>query len=178
MGWTIQRKICWDIESLYFLLKNRVSGLLTGCWSLWPFTISLLPGRAIGHHFYYFRHRQGYSLLKSIGSIYRHYFVFGQVLIDKVAIRAGLLDRYTFEFDGIEHLKQVFSDQKGGILISAHLGNFEVADRFLDAIDLHCKINLVTSDLEHSAIKNYLESVTRPASTNYIIIRENLSSYI
>lgn len=125
--------------------------------------------------FYYFRHRQRYSLFKSIRSVYWHYFIFGQVLIDKVAIRAGLLDRYTFEFDGIEHLKQVFADQKGGILISAHLGNFEVADRFLDAIDLHCKINLVTSDLEHSAIKNYLESVTQTASTNYIIIREDLS---
>ncbi|MBX9449341.1 MAG: hypothetical protein KL787_06350 [Taibaiella sp.] len=64
--------------------------------------------------FYYFRHRQGYSLLKSIGSIYRHYFVFGQVLIDKVAIRAGLLDRYTFEFDGIEHFKTgIFGSERG-----------------------------------------------------------------
>src|SRR5690554_5408714 len=59
--------------------------------------------------FYYFRNRQQFSFFKAFFAVYRSYFVFGQTLIDKVAISAGLRNKFTFDFDGIDILKQLLS---------------------------------------------------------------------
>jgi predicted LPLAT superfamily acyltransferase len=40
---------------------------------------------------------------------------------------------------------------------------------------LNFQINLVTSDLEHSTIKNYLESISKKPEVNFIIIKNDLS---
>lgn len=125
--------------------------------------------------FYYFRHRQHFSFLKSIGAVYKSYFVFGQVLIDKTAIASGLQHKFTFEFDGIENLRSLMQQKKGGILLSAHVGNFDIAGSFLQSIDEHYKINMVTSDLEHKAIKNYMESLGQKNTTSFIVVQEDMS---
>lgn len=126
--------------------------------------------------FYYFSKRLGWNFLKSKISVFRSYLIFGKTIIDKTAISAGLREKFTFEFDGIENLKQMMQDGKGGVLISAHIGNFEIAERFLEEVDFNYRINLITTDLEHSAIKEYLESVSERKSTvNFIFIKEDMS---
>jgi len=124
---------------------------------------------------YYFKERLKYSRFKSKKMVFKSYYTFGQTIIDKISISAGMRNKFTYEFDGIETLKQLLADKKGGVLISAHVGNFEIAEHFLGDIDLNFQINLVTTDLEHSAIKNYLESVTQKATVKFIIIKEDLS---
>ncbi|MBK0369519.1 LpxL/LpxP family acyltransferase [Flavobacterium agrisoli] len=125
--------------------------------------------------FYYFRKRKKFSYFKSKQMVYKSYFTFGQTIIDKVAINAGLRNKFTYEFDGITVLKNLLAEKKGGILISAHVGNFEIAEHFLADIDPTFQINLVTSDLEHSAIKKYLEGVTQKSTVKFIIIKDDLS---
>lgn len=124
---------------------------------------------------YYFKERLGYSLFKSKKMVFKSYYTFGQTIIDKISISAGMRNKFTYEFDGIETLKNLLAEKKGGVLISAHIGNFEIAEHFLGDIDIDFQINLVTTDLEHSAIKNYLESVTQKPTVKFIIIREDLS---
>lgn len=124
---------------------------------------------------YYFKERLGYSWFKSKKMVFKSYYTFGQTIIDKISISAGMRNKYTYEFDGIETLKNLLAEKKGGVLISAHIGNFEIAEHFLGDIDIDFQINLVTTDLEHSAIKNYLESVTQKPTVKFIIIREDLS---
>lgn len=125
--------------------------------------------------YYYFKERLGFSKLRSIIAIYKSYFVFGQTLIDKTAISAGLRDKFTYEFDGVEKLKELLNGGKGGILISAHVGNFEIAEYFFNEIDENSQINLVTTDSEHRAIKEYLETVTSKSEIKFILISEDLS---
>ena len=125
--------------------------------------------------YYYFRKRLNYSTLKSIISIYKSYYVFGQTILDKVAISSGLRNRFTYHFDGIEHLNETLANNKGGILISAHLGNFEIAEFFLDELEGNATINLLTTDAEHKAIKEYLDKYIRKSSTKFIILQEDLS---
>ncbi|MCK4562568.1 MAG: lysophospholipid acyltransferase family protein, partial [Flavobacteriaceae bacterium] len=62
-----------------------------------------------------------------------------------------------------------------GILISAHVGNFEIAEYFFNEIDIDSQINLVTTDNEHRAIKDYLESVSIKNNLKYIIVNKDLS---
>lgn len=125
--------------------------------------------------FDYLRRRRKLSLPSAIFGIYKSYFTFGQVLIDKIAISAGLRNKFTYEFDGIDILKDLLAQKKGGVLISAHVGNFEIAERFFADIDLDCQINLVVADLEHSAIKNYIESISEKSTVKFIIVKEDLS---
>lgn len=125
--------------------------------------------------FYYFHQRLGYSKWKAKKMVYKSYYTFGQTIIDKIAISAGLRKKFTYEFDGIELLYKLLDDKKGGVLISAHIGNFEIAEHFLGELNADFHINLVTTDLEHSAIKNYLEKVTKKSNIKFIIIKEDLS---
>lgn len=123
----------------------------------------------------YFRKRQSYSFFKSIISIYKSYYVFGQTILDKVAISSGLRDRFTYDFDGIHLINSVLKEKKGGILISAHVGNFEIAEHFFGELEDKAAISLLTTDTEHTAIKEYLETVTNKPNVNLILIQEDLS---
>jgi predicted LPLAT superfamily acyltransferase len=125
--------------------------------------------------FYYFHKRLGYSYWKSKRMLYMSYYTFGQTLIDKTAISAGMRDRFTYEFDGVNVLINLLEQKKGAVLISAHIGNFEIAEYFFSEIATNFQINLVTSDMEHHAIKEYLESISLGSSVKFILIREDLS---
>lgn len=125
---------------------------------------------------YYFRKRLKYGYWKTKISLFKNYFTFGTVLIDKTAISAGLRDKYTYEFDGIENLRSLLAEKKGGVLISAHIGNFEIAEHFFADIDFDCQINLVTTDQEVTVIKEYLESVSiKQSSIKFIYVKEDMS---
>jgi len=125
--------------------------------------------------FYYFHKRLGYSNLKARKMVFKNYFAFGQTLIDKTAIASGMREKFTYEFDGIETLQKLLAEKKGGVLISAHIGNFEINEYFFNDIDFDLEINVVTSDTEHRAIKEYLESVSRKTNAKFIIVKDDLS---
>ena len=125
--------------------------------------------------YYYLRERLGYSKWKSTISVFKNYFVFGQTIIDKTAISSGMRDKFTYEFDGVENILQLIKDGEGGILISAHVGNFELAEYFFDELEDKSQINLVTTDAEHREIKEYFEKVVNKSSIKFILIEDDMS---
>ena len=151
------------IRSAYFILFFVAS---------YYFIFLRRSNRAI---FYYFKERLGNSWFKSKRLVFQSYFTFGQTIIDKISITAGMRNKFTYEFDGVHILKKLLAEKKGGVLISAHIGNFEIAEHFFGEIDLDFQINLVTTDLEHSAIKNYLETISKKSDIKFIIIKEDLA---
>ena len=136
----------------------------------------LFEWRSNGYMYYYFRHRLGYNPLKAVVCLYLNYFTFGQTIIDKIAILAGLEDKFTYEFDGVENLYKLLDQRQSGVLISAHIGNFEIAEPFFRKIDLNLQISTVTTDMEHSVIKEYLESISKNKPSNqFIYVKEDMS---
>ncbi|OBX24383.1 MULTISPECIES: LpxL/LpxP family acyltransferase [Bizionia] len=125
--------------------------------------------------YYYFKNRLNYSSFKSYRSIFKSYYVFGQTILDKIAISSNLSDKFTYEFDGAETITETLKEKKGGILISAHVGNFEISEYFFNQLEDNASISLLTTDVEHTAIKNYLDSVREKSSINLIIIKDDLS---
>lgn len=121
----------------------------------------------------YFRHILKYSLFKSWVSVYQNFYLFGQTLLDKVAIIAGIETKFSYTFEGEEYLKQLSESQQGGILISAHLGNWDIAGFLLKRVNL--KINIVMFEAEHEKIKDYLGQVMNNTSINVIPIKQDLS---
>jgi len=123
--------------------------------------------------FSYFHKRHGYSTVKSVYKVYQNYNLLGQSIIDKVAVMAGIKNKLTFEMDGINNLHQIAAQKKGGLLLTAHIGNWEAASHLLTEID--SRINIVTFDGEDSGIKQYLESITGKSRINFIHIKEDMS---
>ena len=109
--------------------------------------------------FYYFRKRLHYGPVKSILRIYSNYYLLGQTLIDKIAVLAGYKTKFTFTIQGEEYLTQMVKANKGGILISAHIGNWELAGHVLRGIA--AKVNIVMYEGEHTAIKKYMDSIMK-----------------
>lgn len=122
--------------------------------------------------FDYFRKKRKKSFLRSLLNTYKNYYVFGQTLIDRVAITSGLSHKYTYEFDGIELIHELSRQNSAGVLISAHVGNFELAPYFME--DFQKKIHLVTTDEESRAIKSYLTSIMSQPKTEFILVKEDL----
>jgi len=121
-----------------------------------------------------FLHRKlKYNTLISLNKLYRNYYLLGQTLIDKIAVMSGTPEKFTFDFDGEENLHTITSMQKGGLLLSAHIGNWDIAGHLLKR--LNTRINIVMFDGEHQKIKEYLTTVTGKSSANIIVIKNDLS---
>jgi predicted LPLAT superfamily acyltransferase len=62
---------------------------------------------------------------------------------------------------------------KGGFLIGAHIGNWEIAGQFLERIET--KVHIVMLEAEHEKIKNLLESVMTKKKIDIITIQDDFS---
>ena len=121
----------------------------------------------------FFRERMGYGRLKAIRKLYTNYYFFGQSLIDKVVLMGGIRHRFTFDFEGEEHLHHMADEGRGGLLLSAHIGNWEIAGHLLQR--LQTRIHILMYDGEHERIKAYMAGVTGERRAHIIPIREDLS---
>jgi predicted LPLAT superfamily acyltransferase len=138
--------------------------------ALWYFFFSPASSRPL---LFYFQKILGYGRLKSLRMLYRNYYQFGQTIIDKIVVMSGIKSPFTFEFDGEENLRKIAAGGKGGLLLSAHMGNWEIAGHFLKR--LQTRISIVMYDGEHENIKEYLEQVVGKREMNIIVIKDDIS---
>ncbi len=158
----------------FFLLLLRYPGIKFTYFFLHfvvPYFILFAPlGRKA--QYWYFRNIHHFSPLKSVRLIYKNFHVFGQVLIDKVALMANFNQKFTFNFDG-EHILHEMAAQGGGILMGAHLGNWEIAGQLLERIDT--KVHILMLEAEHEKIKGLLDNVMTKKSMDVIAIKDDFS---
>lgn len=127
-------------------------------------------GKAFTAIFHFYRQVMKYNRVKAFFSIYMNYYMFGQILLDKIAMLSGFQQKFTFDFEGEEHLRQMTD---GGILVSAHVGNWEIAGQLLNRLEK--RINIIMFDAEHRQIKGYLSDVLSERNVNFIVIRDDFS---
>lgn len=138
--------------------------------TLYYFFFSFKASRQI---YLLYRRKLGYGWWAAIFKIYKNYFLLGQSIIDKVVLMSGIKNNFSFNFDGEENLLKIAEMKKGGILLSAHIGNWDVAGHLFTR--LQTPINIVLYDAEHERIKEYLEGVTGKRNMNIIVIKDDLS---
>jgi predicted LPLAT superfamily acyltransferase len=127
-------------------------------------------GKAFMAIFRFYMNIMKFNRVKALFSIYRNYYMFGQILLDKIAMLAGFQQRFSFDFEGEEYLRQM---QDGGLLVSAHVGNWEIAGQLLNRLGK--RINIILFDAEHQRIKGYLSDVMSNRNVNFIVIRDDFS---
>jgi len=148
----------------------RPAYFLLGFVSVYYFLFSPESSR---HLYAYFHQRLGYAAFKSVLDIYKNYYRFGQTIIDRVVLMSGIPHPFSFDFDGEHHLREMVAEKKGGLLLSAHIGNWEIAGHLLQR--LNTSMNIVMFDGEQEQIKSYMDSVTGRRSAKIILIKEDLS---
>ena len=125
----------------------------------------------------YFREIQGYKGFKAYRATYQNYFLFGQILLDKVALLSGVKTNFTIDHEGhVENLDSLKTNGKGSILLSAHIGNWEIAGQMLDSLDT--KFNVLMYDNEAEKMKEYMNKVMGKKSFNVIAIRDGDMSHL
>lgn len=122
---------------------------------------------------YIYSKRLGFSKREASNLIAKNLCIFGQTLIDKIAVLSGAADKLSFTHEGVENIEQLVKDGKGGILLSAHLGNWEVAGHLLKRVNT--VINIVMYDGEAEDVKQYMNQFESNRSFNIIFIKDDIS---
>jgi predicted LPLAT superfamily acyltransferase len=123
--------------------------------------------------YYYFHSVHHYGKVKAYYYAYCNFCMLGKVLVDKIAILSGSEKKYSFNFDGENHLRALVNNNTGGILVNAHIGNWEIAGQLLERLDT--KIHILMFDAEHEQVKKYMSEVLQQKNIGVIIIGNDLS---
>lgn len=107
----------------------------------------------------------------------RNFTIFGQTLIDRMVFLVGKSSRFALSFENEDCLIEMKERGKGGILLSAHLGNWEMAGNLLKG-RVTPTINIVMLDAEVEHIKQYLNRSTGGSRFKIIPIKDDLSHVI
>lgn len=128
--------------------------------------------KATASLWWYGRRILRYNRWKTCLLLFRNYYRFGQVLIDRTALNAGKKQDYSFRFHNYPAFLEVLNKPSGVVMMGAHVGNWETGAPFFD--DYGKKINIVMYDAEHRRIKQLLEHYN--IIHNYKIISINNNS--
>lgn len=117
---------------------------------------------------FYYRTIFKKNWLQTIGCIYKHFFKFGQCIVDKVAIQCGLQDKFKYEFgENYDEFLCTLNGAQGVIVIGAHVGAWQMGCSFFG--DCSKRLNIVMVDAEREMVKQFTESDDK----NYNIIAVN-----
>lgn len=127
----------------------------------------------------FFRLRLQKGRLHSAWAVYKTYHVFGQALIDRTAALAGMGDRFTYNFDGEHYIHEIAEAGEGGVLISAHTGNWAMAGNRLDNnMPDKARVNIVMLADEHQKIQAFLDKIQVKQTAKIIGIGNDFSHII
>lgn len=119
----------------------------------------------------YFHERLGYPPLKAFAAVYRNHYVFGQVILDRFAMYAGR--SFDFEMENSGDLYSLLGKDEGIVLLSSHVGNYELAGYSMKAGDKPFRA-LVYSGETQTVMKNR-EAAFGRNNIKMVPVREDMS---
>lgn len=163
---------------LFFIYLIRYLGITAAYTFLSLVVLYFVPfaPKATKSTWIYARRILEYSPVRAIGLLLRNYYRLGQILIDKVAIGNGMVDKYHFKFEHYPEFLDVLNSNQGVIMIGAHVGNWEIGAPFFD--DYGKKINIVMYDAEHRRIKEMLEKNGKAGAYKIIPVNEDNLTHV
>lgn len=157
----------WLIRLLRYL-DVRILYLFVAVFII-PVCLVLNPSRGIAYRF--FRKRIGYGRLKSAWKTYINHCLFGQVVVDKFAMYAG--KKFNIEIEGQEHFLELATREEGFLLLSAHIGNYEIAGYTLTSKAK--RLNALVFAGEKASVMRNRDKMFADTNTNMIAISPDMS---
>lgn len=71
------------------------------------------------------------SALARLLFAYRHFFTYGLLLVDRLAILGGRARGYRFTSSGLPAIRRALAEGRGAVLLTAHVGNWEIMGHLL-----------------------------------------------
>ena len=115
---------------------------------------------------YLWRVGLGGSWLQRARNSFRHFVQFGKVLLDRVVVIGGDASRFEFALDGTEHIESALREGRGVLIISAHVGGWELAAHVLQRVNV--PVNVVASTDEAPQVRAFFDRVFRDRSFSVI----------
>lgn len=135
------------------------------------FWFVIFSRQASKSQYYLFRKRLKLGILRSFFNIYKNSFVFGQILIDKVAIMSGMQNKFTTEHTNADVISNMVNQKTGGILVNAHIGSWQIAGQLLERYE--GVIYILMLDAEHEKIRDFLHTTEGENKIEIIPLKED-----
>ncbi len=104
----------------------------------------------------------GGSFLKRLRFAFRHFFTFGSLLVDRLAILGGNERLYHVDIHGEAHVREALKLGRGVVLLTAHLGNWEAMGHLLARFE--APVVLVMYDGVQPALRATMDRLSRGRS--------------
>lgn len=118
----------------------------------------------------YFKHR-GDSGLRLVWHIYRNHYVFGQIVIDRFAVYAGM--KFTFVEEGNELIDRHSERDEGFMMLGSHVGNYELTSCTFDARKK--RVNALVYAGESEAIMENRRQILAKHNIGLILVGNDMS---
>lgn len=115
----------WMLRHLIVMLRYVDVRILYLFSAVFVVPVCLVLNRSRKTAYWYFRRRMGFGRLKAAWSTYINHCLFGQVVIDKFAMYAG--KKFEIELEGYDNFLSLAAKPEGFVLLSSHIGNYEIA---------------------------------------------------
>ncbi len=141
--------------------------------SLYFFLFSL---KSKSYILWYYKNIHHFAYWKSQKYTFKNFYALGVSILDKITMLSGTKTNFSFDFDGEEYFHQLAKEGNGGIIVGAHIGNWEIAGHLMKRIDI--KVNIVMKLNENEAIKEVIEKAVHLKQMNIINISDDFSYII
>jgi predicted LPLAT superfamily acyltransferase len=142
----------------FFFQVTRRFGLSAAYWVLYPVTLYFLcTSRSARTASLQFLERAvgPAPFPVRLGRTYRHLLAFARTMVDRALFATRGKEVFRYEENGIEHIRSAAASGRGAILLTAHLGNWEVAAGLLG--EAGQKLAVVAYRGDHEKVTRYME---------------------
>ena len=161
----------WMQRSLIAMFRVLPLWLLYGVMALVVPFYMLFSRKGYHAMYRFFRDRMGYGRWKSFWSVYANHFRFGQIILDRFGVYAG--KQYHFTNEGQELMDELENLPEGFIVLSSHVGNYEIAGYSLKPKKK--SFNALVYAGETATVMENRQRVFSQNNVNMIAVKEDLS---
>ncbi|MDR1918375.1 MAG: lysophospholipid acyltransferase family protein [Tannerellaceae bacterium] len=160
----------WGLIVFFKLLDVRLGYLLMALVVPFYMFFSYKNYKAIYH---FFRRQLALSLWKSFMKTYVNHYRFGQVILDRFLIFARRKNPFEIEVVGNEHFNRLIEGEKGFIIASSHIGNFEIGGYLLRSEKK--RINALVYPGETETVQKHRAKVLNRNNIHLIPVSDDMS---
>jgi predicted LPLAT superfamily acyltransferase len=147
----------------FFFQVTRRFGVSAAYWVLYPVTFYFLcTWRSARNASLQFLERAlgPAPLPMRVGRTYRHFLAFARTMVDRALFVTRGKRVFRYEENGIDHIRSAAASGRGAILLTAHLGNWEVAAGLLG--EAGKKLAIVAYRGDHEKLTRYMDRAQGP----------------